>query len=151
MNFRAGDRVRVRCTGDDGLPLFQYGFVDCIDGPRGPAIVLLDDELGAKVVAVDDLEHIAVTTLELCLHGMDLYHDAGLRRGLVAMWHAEADQAGIAVENLVLMGEGVRDDIGSWALAELCAGGERFVLRASVLANDPDMVHVRAVPHHWDC
>ena len=151
MNFRAGDRVRVRRTGDDGLPLFRYGFVGGIATPEGPAIVMLDDELGPEVVPIDDLETIGVTTLELCLHGMDLYNDAGLRRGLVAMWHAEADQAGIAVENLIMMGEGVRDDIGSWALAELCAGGERFVLRASVLANDPDMVHVRAVPHHWDC
>lgn len=151
MTFRAGDRVRVRRTGDDGLPLYQYGFVGGIASPEGPALVMLDDELGPEVVPLEDLQTIAVTTLDLCLHGTDLYDDAALRRGLVAMWHAEADQAGIAVENLVIMGEGVRDDIGSWALAELSAGGERFVLRASVLANDPDMVHVRAVPHHWDC
>jgi hypothetical protein len=142
----------VRRTGDDGLPLSQYGFVGGVAGPDGPAIVLLDDELGPEVVPFCDIEAIEVTTLELCLPGMDLCKDGALRRGLVGMWQAEADQAGIAVERVELMGDGVRDDVGSWALAELRAGGERFVLRASVVVDDPGMVRVRATPHsHWDC
>jgi hypothetical protein len=152
MKFRVGDRVKVRLEGDDGLPLVQYGFVGGVATPDGPALVLLDDELGSEVVPLCDIEPIEVTTLELCLPGTDLCGDNALRRGLVVMWQAEAEQAGLAVENVVPMGDGVLDDVGSWALAELWAGGERFVLRASMLANDPDMVHVRAVPHsHWDC
>jgi len=144
--------VRVRRTSEDGLPLVQYGFVGGVAGPDGPAMVLLDDELGPEVVALADIEAIGVTTLELRLAGTDLCQDSALRRGLVAMWQAEAEQAGLAVEGLVPMGDGVRDDVGSWALAELHAGGERFVLRASVIVDDPGMVHVRATPHpHWDC
>ena len=151
MKFRAGDRVRVRREGDDGLPQFCYGFIGSLAGPSGPATVLLDDELGPAVVVLTDIESIEVTTVELCLPGNDLCHDGALRRGLVAMWQAEADQAGLAVEDLVAKGDGVRDDVGSWALAELRAGGERFVLRASLVGTDPDMVHVRAVPYsHWD-
>jgi hypothetical protein len=152
MRFRTGDRVRVTRTGDDGFPLVQYGFIDGLATPEGPALVLLDDEVGDVVVELGDLEAIEVTTLELRLPGPDLCQNGDLRRGLVAMWQAEADDAGIDVERLVPMGDGVRDDVGSWALAELSAGGERFVLRASLLLDDPGTVHVRATPHsHWDC
>jgi len=130
----------------------HYGFVDEVAGPDGPAVVLLDDELGPVMVPLHELEPIEVTTLELCLPGTDLCQDSALRRGLVAMWQAEADQAGIAVEHLVPIGDGVCDNLGSWALADLSAGGERFVLRASLIMHDPGMVHVRATPHtHWDC
>ncbi len=142
----------MRRTSDDGFPLMHYGFVGGLVGPEGPVMVLLDDELGTELVQLDEIESIEVTTLELCLPGTDLCQDSALRRGLVAMWQAEADQAGIAVEHLVPMGDGVCDDLGSWALADLSAGGERFVLRASLIVNDPGMVHVRATPHtHWDC
>lgn len=150
MRFRAGDRVRVRRAGDDGLPFHQYGFVGGVAGPDGPAMVLLDDELGPVPIPLHDIEPIEVTTLELCLPDTDLCHDGALRRGLVAMWQAEAEQAGLALEQVVPMGDGVRDDVGSWALAELWAGGERFVLRASLLAHDPECLHVRATPYHWD-
>jgi len=150
VRFRTGDRVRVRRETEDGLPLFQYGFVGGVAAPDGPAIVLLDDELGPEVVPFEDIQPIEVTTLELCLPGLDLCHDAALRRGLVAMWQAEAEQAGLAIECLEPMGDGVRDDVGSWALAQLQAGGERFVLRACLEMTEPQTVHVRATAHHWD-
>jgi hypothetical protein len=150
VKFRTGDRVRVRRETEDGLPLYCYGFVGALAGPDGPVTVLLDDELGPEIVPLSELQPIGVTTLELCLPGLDLCHDAELRRGLVAMWQAEADQAGLAIEHLEPMGDGVRDDVGSWALAQLHAGGERFVLRACVEMNEPQSVHVRATPHHWD-
>jgi hypothetical protein len=152
VRFRTGDRVRLTRTGDDGFPLVSYGFIGGIARPDGPAMVLLDDEVGHVVAEFDDLELIEVSTLELRLPGPDLCQNRELRRGLVAMWQAEADAAGFAVEHVVPLGDGVRDDVGSWALAELSAGGERFVLRASLLMDDPGTVHVRATPHsHWDC
>jgi hypothetical protein len=140
----------VRQETDDGLPLYRYGFVGGIAAPDGPAQVFLDDELGEVTVPLSDLEVIEMTTLELCLPGVDLCQDAALRRGLVAMWQAEADQAGLAIEEVTPLGDGVRDDVGSWALAELRAAGDRFVLRASVGPVDPQMVRVRACPRHWD-
>jgi hypothetical protein len=51
-------------------------------------------------------------------------HDPALRRGLVALWHAEADSAGIDVDSLHALGDGLRDSSESWALAELVAGLE---------------------------
>ena len=44
--FSFGDRVRWNTTGDDGWPLIRYGFVRSMAGPEGPAIVMLDGELG---------------------------------------------------------------------------------------------------------
>ena len=59
-------------------------------------------ELGAEIVDFDDLETIEVTTLELCLPGPDLCCDVALRRGLVAMWQAEAELAGLELKPRLL-------------------------------------------------
>jgi hypothetical protein len=151
VSLRDGDRVRVKVVADDGFPSYRYGFVGGLVGPNGPATVLLDDELGPELVPLHHVEPVEVTTLDLELPGLDLCQDAALRRGLVAMWQAEAETAGLAVERVVPMGDGVRDDVGSWALAELTAGGERFVLRASSGGPDGGVIHVRASAHpHWE-
>lgn len=144
MIFKPGDRVRMETTGDDGLPLVRYGFVGGVAGSQGPIVVMLDGELGGDVVDLGDLQPVTITTVELCLQGADLIDDPELRRGLVALWHAEADQAGLSVEALHPIGDGLRDSSDSWALAELTSGGEQYVVRAIQLPNDRGAVRIRA-------
>jgi hypothetical protein len=134
----------MESLGDDGLPLVRYGFVGGVSGSNGPVVVMLDGELGGDIVDLGQLRPVTITNIELCLHGADLFEDADLRRGLVALWQAEADQAGIAVEALHPIGEGLRDSSDSWALAELTSGGEHYVVRAVRMPHEPEMVHVRA-------
>lgn len=144
MSFSAGDRIRYECTGDDGLPLVRYGFVGGVSGNNGPVVVMLDGELGGDVVNLEDVQPVMVTTVELILHGMDLVDDPELRRGLVSLWHAEADTAGLDIDTLHPLGDGECDRPGEWCLAELHAGDERYVLRAVRCTELPDTVRVRA-------
>jgi hypothetical protein len=153
MNLGAGDRVRVTSDGDDGLPLVRYGFIGGIAGPHGPVMVMLDGEIGSAVVELCDVQAVSITTVELCLTGDDLMDDPDLRRGLVGLWSAEADSAGLDVDSLHALGDGtgLRDSSDSWALAELTAGGESYVVRAFHLPNEPETVRVRADrPNRWD-
>jgi hypothetical protein len=85
--FSPGDRVRFEIVGDDGLPLVRYGFVGGVAGREGPVVVMLDGELGGDVVDPAHLQHVEVTTVELCLSGTDLFDEPALRRGLIALWH----------------------------------------------------------------
>lgn len=144
MNFAPGDRIRYECTGDDGWPLIRYGFIGGVAGSGGPVVVMLDGELGGDVVNVTQVQHVTITTVELCLQGTDLVDLPELRRGLVALWHAEADTAGLDVDSLRSIGDGECDAPGGWCLAELVAGGQRYVLRAVQSPDEPELVRVRA-------
>jgi hypothetical protein len=151
MRLHPGDRVRVETTGDDGFPVVKYGFVGGVTGSDGPVVVMLDGELGGDVIDLCHVQPVSVTNVELRLGGDDLMTDPSLRRGLVALWHAEAEQAGLDVDSLHALGDGLRDSSDSWALAELVAGGEQYVVRAFHLPNEPDIVRVRADrPNRWD-
>jgi len=151
MTFRPGDRIRVEGMADDGLPLVRYGFVGGLAGREGPVVVMLDGELGGDILDLSQVQPVTVTTTELCLTGSDLTSDPELRRGLIALWEAEADTAGLAVDALHPLGDGLRDSSESWALAELVAGGEQYVVRAVQLPNEPDLVRIRADrPNRWD-
>jgi hypothetical protein len=153
MTFRPGDRVRVETTGDDGLPLVRYGFVGGLaavgPGSERTVSVMLDGDLAAAVIPRCRLQLVSITNVELSLSGADLMNEACLRRGLLALWHAEADTAGIDVGGLHALGDGLRDSNDSWALAEMVAGGERYVIRAFQVPGDPHTVHVRADPNRW--
>ena len=151
MNLLPGDRVRVETMGDDGFPVVKYGFVGGVTGSNGPVVVMLDGELGGDILDLSQVRPVSITNVELCLAGSDLMTEPDLRRGLVALWHAEADEAGLDVDALHPLGEGLRDSNDSWALAELVAGGEQYVVRAFQLPNEPDVVRVRADrPNRWD-
>jgi hypothetical protein len=154
MTLRPGDRVRVVTTGDDGFPVVKYGFVGGVTGDdpqHSPVVVLLDGELGGDVVDAGCLQPVSITNVELCLAGDDLMTEPELRRGLVALWHAEADTAGLDIDALHPLGDGLRDSSDSWALAELTAGGQQYVVRAFCTPNEPGVVHVRADrPNRWD-
>lgn len=142
MTFLPGDRVRMEITGDDGLPLVRYGFVGEICS--GKVVVMLDGEIASASVELSQLRPVTMTNIELCLHGADLVTRPELRRGLVALWHAEADDAGLAVDGLRPIGDGLADTKHSWALAEVRAGDDRYVVRAVQEPGEPGVVRVRA-------
>ena len=81
------------------------------------------------------------------LEGNDLIKEAELRKGLLSLWLAEADTAGLDIDCWHPMGDGVCDAPGKWCLAEIEVGGEQYVLRARTYLNTPDMVHLRAEPN----
>ncbi|MCU1502686.1 MAG: hypothetical protein JWM12_2040 [Ilumatobacteraceae bacterium] len=147
-NFRAGDRIRVERIDDDGLPLVRYGFVGGIPSGIGPIVVMLDGDLNGSIVEPHEVRHVELTTVELNLNGADLLDDPELRRGLVALWQAEADTAGLEVGRLRPIGDGLRDSNDSWALAELTFGEELYVVHAIRLATDPNTICVRADQAH---
>lgn len=147
MTLAPGDRIRYECTGDDGLPLVRYGFVGGVAGSSGPVVVMLDGELGGDVVNLAEVSPVSVSTIELTLHGTDLVDDPSLRRGLLSLWQAEADTAGLDLDAVCALETGC-DDTGTWDLAHLRVGCDLFVLRARRLVHDPDAVIVRAEPPH---
>lgn len=147
MTLTPGDRIRYECTGDDGLPLVRYGFVGGVAGSAGPVVVMLDGELGGDVVNLAEVHPVSVSTIELTLHGTDLVDDPALRRGLLSLWQAEADTAGLDLDGVCAL-DGSCDDRGTWDLAHLRVGCDLFVLRASRRVDDPDSVIVRAEPPH---
>jgi hypothetical protein len=120
-------------------------------GRDGPVVVMLDGELGGDIVDLSELEAVTITSVELRLPGDDLFDDPMLRHGLAALWQAEADTAGLAIDSLHPLPAPRRDASDSWVLAELVAGGEQFVVRATRQPNDPGIVVVRADrPNRWD-
>lgn len=130
--FQPGDRVRWETLGDDGFPVVRYGFVGGSNGDHTRVAVMLDGELkGDTVVDLDQLEPVTITNIELHLNGTDLLSDASLRQGLVNLWTAEADQAGLEVRSLEYLGhEGWGTSADGCALAELRSGGQPYILRA---------------------
>ncbi len=144
-----GDRIRWETTDDDGLPMVRYGFVGGVS-QNGTAVVMLDGDLkGNTVVRVSEIERVSITNVELRLTGSDLLDDPSLRQGLVQMWSAEADQAGLEVNAVQRLGTGVRDTASEYALAELQSGGRHYVLRA--IREQIDVVCVRAdLPRRWE-
>ncbi len=144
MTFGLGDRVRWATTGDDGLPLVRYGFVGGVAGESGPVMVMLDGELNGDVVDLEQLEPVTITNVELQLDGPDLIDDPNLRRGLVHLWQAEAEQAGLDVDSMERLGAGQQLPDQSWSLAALTSGGERYVVRAMRHDLDPQVVRIRA-------
>ena len=151
MTFQSGDRVRMISTAEDGLPLVRYGSVGGMAGRDGPVVVMLDGELGGDIVDLSELEAVTISSVELRLPGDDLFDDPTLRHGLAALWQAEADTAGLAIDSLHPLPAPRRDASDSWVLAELVAGGEQYVVRATRPPNDPGIVVVRADrPNRWD-
>jgi hypothetical protein len=132
VSFEAGDRVRWVTTGDDGLPLVRYGFVGGPYEGNGHISVMLDGDLsGDTSVDLSQLAPVSITSVELCLSGADLLDDPSLRQGLVNLWSAEIDEAGLEIRSLERLGEGVPERDHGYLLAELWAGSQRYVLHAT--------------------
>jgi hypothetical protein len=149
--FHHGDRIRYATTGEDGFPIVRYGFVGGVADEHGPIVVLLDGELGGDVVDADDLEPVHIGNVTLTLDGSDLLDDPSLRQGLVHLWQAEAEAAGLQISALHSIGTGVRDSSEGYALAELMAAGEQYVLRATRCPHGHDAITVHADrPNRWE-
>ena len=148
--FVRGDRVRWDTTGDDGLPLTHYGFIGGRVDSGGRVVVMLDGHLkGDTVVAAAELLVVSVLTVTMHFDDETLLDDPGLRQGLVGLWVAETERAGLVVENLEPLGTGVLDTVeGGFGLAEFWAGGQPYVLRATIGASG---LCVRAdLPRRWE-
>lgn len=149
--FRRGERVRVSTLDDDGFPMVRYGFVSIDTASQGPVVIEFDDMLSEVIIDSSEVTRVTPTTIELVLTGVDLSHDPDLRTGLAAMWHAEADVAGLNLPALFPLGAGLRDSSDTWALAEFTFEGETYVVRVHTDPNSPDVVSVRAErPNRWD-
>lgn len=151
--FQPGDRVRWKTTGDDGLPLIRYGFVGGCNGDGNRVAVMFDGQLkGDTVLDLEELAPVTITNVELHLHGADLLDDPSLRQGLISLWSAEADQAGLQIRKIIPLGTGVRDSTGDgFALAELRSGGRAYVLRAQYDVRSDEMICVKADhPRRWE-
>lgn len=142
--FHHGDRIRYATTDDDGFPVARYGFIGGVGSDDGPVVVLLDGELGGSVVDLSCVEPVTICTVALTLSGSDLLDDPDLRVGLVNLWAAEAEEAGLQIAALHPLGSGLRDSADGYVLAELSSGGEQYSLRASLTPGDLDAVTVRA-------
>ena len=77
------------------------------------------------------MQPVHICNVTLTLGGSDLLDDPSLRQGLVNLWAAEAESAGLQLASLHSIGTGVRDSSEGYALAELSSGGgERSTSRA---------------------
>ena len=108
--------------------------------PRTVALVTL----GCARNEVDSEELAA----RLTAGGWDLVDDPELRRGLVTLWQAEADDAGLDIDALHALEDcaGRCNQQERWCLAELQAGGARYVLRAEQVVGAAFAVRVHADP-----
>lgn len=150
-HFDPGDRVRYETVGEDGFPLVRYGFVGGQTHDDGPVVVMLDGELGGDVVDLDAIEPVHISNVTLQLGGSDLLDEPQLRQGLVELWHAEAEDAGLQIAAIhpVQNGLGVRDSSEGFALAELMAAGEQYMLRATPCHNDDTILIAASRPNRW--
>ena len=148
--FHHGDRVRYATTGEDGFPLVRYGWVGGDAPDDGPVEVLLDGELGGAVVELDKIEPVHIGNVTLTLDGTDLLDDPSLRHGLVNLWRAEAETAGLQIASLHNIGNGVPDTHDGFAIGELGSGGDRYVLWATRCPFRADAVTIHAErPATW--
>ena len=98
MTFGLGDRVRWATTGDDGLPLVRYGFVGGVASESGPVMVMLDGELNGDVIDLEQLQPVIDHQRRAAPRRARPDRRPELRRGLVHLWQAEAEQAGLDVD-----------------------------------------------------
>lgn len=150
--FQPGDRVRWVSLGDDGFPIVRYGFVGGTNGDHSRVAVMLDGDLkGDTVVDRDQLQPVTITNVELRLRGTDLITDPSLRHGLVNLWTAEADQAGLEIRAVEPVDDTVELPLDrGCTLAQVHSGGRRYVLRADRDGHIDDAVRVHAAtPDTW--
>ena len=109
-------------------------------------MVMLDGELSGDVIQLDQLESVTILNVKLHLHGRDLIEDPELRRGLVHLWRAEAESAGLDVDHLDSLGTG-EEAMPGWALGAVTSGGQEYLVKAlPSLARRADHLHPRRVP-----
>ena len=150
--FGHGDRIRHSAVpAETEIPLIRYGFVVGTNRGDNPVMIMFDGDLRAGAVTETEIEHVRVSNLTLTLDGHDLLDDPSLRQGLVNLWVAEAECAGLRISSLDCMGTGVRDSREGYALARLTSGGEQYVLRGSLCMYQYNAIVVHADrPNRWE-
>lgn len=139
--FNHGDRIRYATTGDDGFPLVRYGFVGGQAHGNGPVVVMLDGELGGDVVDLDQIEPVHISNVTLRLAGTDLLSDHQLRQGLVSLWRAEADEAGLQIGAIqALEDSSEAASTACYTLAQVRAAGEHYLLRATACPSGDEII-----------
>lgn len=139
--FRHGDRIRYATHDEDGFPLVRYGFVGGVTDDDGPVVVMLDGELGGDVVDLDTIEPVSICNVTLRLDGTGLLDDPSLRLGLVGLWEAEAEDAGLQIGAIHPLDTTIMV-AGGCELAELTAAGDQYTLRAVPCpTEDAIMIH----------
>jgi hypothetical protein len=149
--FSHGDRIRYATTDDDGFPLVRYGFVGGVTDDGGPVVVMLDGELGGDVVDLDTIEPVSICNVTLKLDGSDLLDDPTLRPGLINLWQAEAEDAGLQIAAIHPLedGIGLRDSSEGYALAELTSAGDQYMLRVTRCATEDAILIQAGRPNRW--
>ena len=147
-HFDPGDRVRYETVGEGGFPLVRYGFVGAQTHDDGPVVVMLDGELGGDVVDLDAIQPVHISNVTLKLDGADLLDEPHLRQGLVELWHAEAEDAGLQIGAIHPV-RGGRDGGEGFALAELMAAGEQYMLRVTRCVSEDAVLIAATRPHRW--
>ncbi len=149
--FHPGDRVRYETVGEDGFPLVRYGFVGGQTHGDGPVVVMLDGELGGDVVDLGAIEPVDISNVVLKLGGADLLDDPGLRAGLVQLWRAEAEDAGLQIGSIQPTREQTptSDETSGCRLAELTAGGRSYVLNAAPCPSEDAVLISATRPRPW--
>jgi hypothetical protein len=144
--FSHGDRVRYATTDDDGFPLVRYGFIGGAPHDNGPVVVMLDGELGGDVVDLAELEPVNISNVTLKLSCAGLLDDPDLRGGLIRLWQAEAEDAGLQIAAIHPIDStvGLHDSDTGCELAQLTAAGELYVLRAVVCPTEDDTILIQA-------
>ncbi len=99
----------------------------------------------------DSIEPVSICNVTLKLEGGDLLDDPSLRPGLVNLWHAEAEDAGLQIAAIhpVHNGVGVRDSSEGYALAELTAAGDQYMLRATRCTTEDAILLQAGRPNRW--
>ena len=145
-SFSHGDRVRYATTADDGFPLVRYGFVGGMTDHDGPVVVMLDGELGGDIVDAAQLEPVHISNVTLTLSCADFLDDPELRHGLVNLWRAEAEEAGLQIVSIepidgpVELPEGAQSHL----LGHINAAGENYRLCAVASSTDDNTIVLQA-------
>ena len=145
MTFQPGDRVRWQTTGEGGLPLVRYGFVGA-GVHNGEVRVMLDGQLkGTTLLPAAALAHVHIPNVELQVAGTDILTDPEMCQGLVHLWSAEADEAGLDLGPIRLLPHDARNGTTvPVPLAHVEAGGVHYLLQACPARGDT--VFVKAAP-----
>ena len=103
------------------------------------------------VVDLDTIEQVSICNVTLKLEGSDLLDDPSLRPGLINLWQAEAEDAGlqIAAVHPLQTGIGLRDSSEGYALAELTAAGDQYMLRATRCTTEDAVLIQAGRPNRW--
>lgn len=148
MPYRNGDRVQMRTMDDDGLAIVRYGTVGADQSASEPVAVIFDDARGGDTIDAAHLEPVSLDSVALWVSGLDVQRDPDLRRGLAAMWRAEAESAGLSIPAMFPLGStdhpGIGDGADSWLLAEFGTLSGTWVVRSTVDPGSPDTVVIRA-------